>query len=161
LLRVTNGLSGRVRGTWAVRVEAATLAGMAGGQLAVVEDWHAAVNGGDAARAGDLCTSDVEVGGPRGSGFGRELILDWVGRAGIRMEPVRWFCGPGGAVVEQDARWLDIHTGELGEPVRLATAFVVENGRVSRVLRHPDAAGALAALGLRPVDEVGREINRM
>jgi hypothetical protein len=53
------------------------------------------------------------------------------------------------------------HRRVLGEPVRLATAFAVENGRISRVLRHPDAAGALAALGLRPADEVGREINRM
>ena len=71
---------------------------------------------------------------------------------------MRWFCGPAGAVVEQDARWVDPATGELGAPVRLATAFGVADGRISRVLRHPDTPSALAVLGLGPADEVtGRE----
>jgi hypothetical protein len=126
------------------------------GQLGVVAEWHAAVNAGDAERAGELCTADVEVGGPRGSSRGREVVVDWVGHAGIRMEPVRWFCGAGGAVVEQDARWVDAATGALGDPVRLATAFAMADGRISRVLRHPDTAGALAVLDLSPADEATR-----
>ena len=95
------------------------------GQLGSIESWHRAVNGGAADLAGALCTSDVEVGGPRGSGHGRGMLVDWVRQSGIRLQPVRWFCGPAGAVVEQDARWIDPASGELGAPVRLATAFGV------------------------------------
>jgi hypothetical protein len=134
---------------------------MSRGQLGTIGSWHQAVNDGAADLAGAFCTSDVEVGGPRGSGYGRELLVDWVRHAGIRMRPVRWFCGPAGAVVEQDARWVDPATGELGAPVRLATAFGVTDGRISRVLRHPDTPAALAALGLGPADEVtGRDPER-
>jgi SnoaL-like domain len=126
------------------------------GQLATIEAWHQAVNAGAVDRVGQLCTADVEIGGPRGSGRGRELLVDWVRRAGIRLEPVRWFCGPTGAVVEQDARWIDPVTGRLGAPTRLATAFGVADRRIFRVLRHPDTPAALAGLGLGPHDEVTR-----
>lgn len=126
------------------------------GTLGIIEVWHEAVNAGAADRAGSLCTEDVEIGGPRGSGHGRELLVDWVRHAAIRLEPVRWFCGEPDVVVEQDARWVDPATGELGDPIRLATAFGVASGRISRVLRHPDPAAALAGLGLGPADEVTR-----
>lgn len=118
--------------------------------LETIERWHAAVNAGDAQGAGELCTSEVEVGGPRGSGFGRELVVEWVGHAGIRLQPVRWFCGADGAVVEQDARW----AAAQGEPTRLATAFRMQDGRISGVLRRPATADALALLGLDAADEV-------
>ena len=124
------------------------------GMLAVIEAWHAAVNAGDGAAAGALCTDDVQVGGPRGSGRGRDLLTGWVGHAGVRLEARRWYCGSGGAVVEQDARWIDGTTGELGAPVRVATAFAVDHGRISRVLRHTELADALAVLGLTSADEV-------
>lgn len=121
---------------------------MTDGQLGSIERWHTAVNSGDAQGAGALCAADVEVGGPRGSGFGRDLVVEWVGHAGIRLDPVRWFCGPDGAVVEQDARWSG------GDPTRLATVFRIRDGRISAVLRHPATADALARLGLADVDEV-------
>ena len=95
--------------------------------LDVIEAWHTAVNAGDAPAAGALCTDDVQVGGPRGAGRGRGLLVGWVGHAAVRLQPLRWFCGDDGAGVEQDARW---------------------------VLRHTDLDGALAAAGLTTKDEV-------
>jgi hypothetical protein len=114
------------------------------------------VNAGDGAAAGALCTDDVQVGGPRGTGRGRDLLVGWVGHAGVRLEARRWFCGSGGAVVEQDARWVDGATGEPTAPVRVATAFAVDGGRISGVLRHTELADALAVLGLTSADEVTR-----
>ena len=122
--------------------------------LAVIEAWHAAVNAGDGAGAGALCTEDVQVGGPRGGGRGRDLLTGWVGHAGVRLETRRWFCGSGGAVVEQDARWIDGSTGEPTAPLRVATVFTVDDGRISGVLRHTELSDALAALGLTTADEV-------
>lgn len=127
---------------------------MSDGQLGIIERWHEAVNLGDARAAGALCTADVEVGGPRGSGFGRDLVVEWVGHAGIRLEPVRWFCGAEAAVVEQDARWVDAENGGLTPATRLATAFRVRDGLISGVLRHPDAGSALVQVGLGEADEV-------
>ena len=122
--------------------------------LDVIEAWHTAVNAGDGVAAGALCTDDVQVGGPRGNGRGRELLVGWVGHAGVHLEPLRWFCGGDGAVVEQDARWVDGGTGEFTAPVRVATAFAVADGRICRVLRHTDLDDALAVLGLSSDDEV-------
>jgi hypothetical protein len=124
--------------------------------LAVIEAWHAAVNAGDGTAAGELCTADVQVGGPRGTGRGRDLLTGWVGHAGVRLETRRWFCGSGGAVVEQDARWIDGATGRPTTPLRVATAFTVDGDRISGVLRHTELADALAALGLTTADEVRR-----
>ena len=139
--------------TWAT-----TVSGMTRGQLAPIERWHDAVNTGDAAGAGALCTADVEVGGPRGSGYGRELVVEWVGHAGIRIRPVRWFCGtaPDGssaAVVEQDAQWPD-GSGGLTDAVRVATAFRLHDGVITSVVRHGDVGAALAGTGLTAGDEV-------
>jgi SnoaL-like domain len=136
-----------------------TIERLGAGRLGTIEAWHEAVNAGAAERTGALCTADVEVGGPRGSGHGRDLLIDRVRHAGIRMKPVRWFCGSGGAVVEQDARWADATTGELGAPTRVATAFGFADDRISRVLRHPDVASALAVFGLGPGDEVRQRRN--
>ena len=122
--------------------------------LDLIEEWHAAVNAGDGAAAGTLCTDDVQVGGPRGGGSGRDLLVDWVGHAGVRLEARRWFCGRSGAVVEQDARWVAGTTGEPGAPVRLATRFAVDGGRISRVLRHTALADALADAGLTTAHDV-------
>ncbi len=122
--------------------------------LDVIEAWHTAVNAGDGAAAGALCTEDVQVGGPRGTGRGRDLLAGWVGHAGVRLEPLRWFCGGAGAVVEQDARWVDAGTGGMTAPVRVATAFGVADGRISRVLRHTELDEALSVLGLSSDDEV-------
>lgn len=120
--------------------------------LDVIEAWHTAVNAGDGVAAGALCTDDVQVGGPRGAGRGRDLLVGWVGHAGVRLQPLRWFCGGTGAVVEQDARWAD---GDgFTAPVRVATAFGVDGRQISRVLRHTDLDEALAVLGLSTDDEV-------
>ena len=48
----------------------------------------------------------------------------------------------------------DVQVGDLTAPVRVATAFGVADGRISRVLRHTDLDGALAAAGLTTKDEV-------
>jgi ketosteroid isomerase-like protein len=109
---------------------------------AIVREWHDAVNAGDAERALALVAEDVEVAGPRGGGRGRALLADWVRGAGITLEPLRVIADGGSVVVEQSARW------GPGEPQRVATVFAVRDGLITRVARHPDLAGALAATGM-------------
>ncbi|MEJ7755943.1 MAG: nuclear transport factor 2 family protein [Nocardioidaceae bacterium] len=82
--------------------------------MAIVEQWLAAVNRGDGVRLEQLTHEEVEIVGPRGSGRAdRRVLSEWLTRAGFSAEPLRWFCGGDGrVVVEQDARWVDVATGE-------------------------------------------------
>ena len=126
------------------------------GQLGVVEAWLDAVDRADAAAATALCAPDLEVVGPRGSVRGREVLAQWLARAGFTARPLRWFCGAGGSVVvEQDATWIDPATGtERGRAV-VAAQFLVADGRIVRFQRHDDGLpAALAAAGLGESDEV-------
>jgi len=115
--------------------------------IAVVAAWHEAVNTGDTVRLGALVTDDVELVGPRGPGSGRALVLEWVERAGIHLEPARFFRQDEHVVVEQRAAWTDTDSGQVGEPQIIASIFAVRNDRVARIARYPDLAAALAAVG--------------
>jgi ketosteroid isomerase-like protein len=115
----------------------------------VILAWHRALNAGDVETLLNLSTDDVEVGGPRGSGSGAGLLRDWVARAQIEMEPLRWFAGsePGLLVVEQSARWPSVDGANV-EPQIVASVFRVRDGRVAAVLRYPDLATASSAAGI-------------
>lgn len=117
-------------------------------EVRVVEEWHEALNAGDVDRLVELSTPDVEVGGPRGTGRGTELLRDWVARAGISMEPREIFHRARTVVVGAEARWRDAGTGGLTGGQVVGSVFVVRDGRVSRVVRYPDLASALSAAGL-------------
>lgn len=122
-------------------------------ELATVLAWHSALNDGDVDRLVALSSDDIEVGGPRGSGRGADLLRDWATRAGISLEPARVFQRATTVVVEQRARWLTADDGRPTEPTMVASVFLVAAGRVASVIRHPDLAAALAAAGLDESDE--------
>jgi hypothetical protein len=121
--------------------------------LDIVVAWHAALNAPDLDALLALSSTDVEVGGPRGSGRGADLLRDWVARAGIHMQPARLFARAGSVVVEETARWRD-ENGQLTAPQPAACTFAVSDGQVVSVFRYPDLASALAAAGLDESDNV-------
>ena len=121
--------------------------------LDVVRDWHDAVNRGDADELVALSREDIEIGGPRGTAVGGSMLRDWVGRAGIHLEPRRWFAGLGNVVVEQIATWRTPEGG-MTEPVTIASSFRLEDGKVSRMVRFESLEAALAANSLTMQDEL-------
>jgi ketosteroid isomerase-like protein len=121
-------------------------------EVETVLAWHDALNAGDVERLMSLSTTEVEVGGPRGTGRGADLLRDWVTRAGIRLEPGRVVSGDGRIVVEQTARWPGAD-GALGEPQTVASVFAVRDGRVASVIRYADMPSALEAAGLLSAPE--------
>ena len=125
------------------------------GSLGVVQEWLSAVNRGDSRRVQELSAEDVEVVGPRGSARGRQVLAEWLARAGFSAVALRWFCGPDGTVVvEQAARWSDVDSGtELGR-ARVASQFTVTAGTVAYCQRHESLDLALAAAGLDTTAEV-------
>ena len=119
----------------------------------IVRAWHEAVNRGDADALVAVCDDDIEVGGPRGTARGRALLRDWLDRAGIQLEPRRWFASPAELVVEQVATWRG-PDGEATDPQTVASSFTVEDGLVKRTVRYGSLTEALAASGLTLLDEV-------
>ncbi len=119
----------------------------------VVRAWHEAVNQGDADALVALSDDDIEVGGPRGSARGHTILRGWLDRAGIQLEPRRWFASPAELVVEQVATWRG-PDGAVTDPEIIASSFTVEDGRLMRTVRYGSLEEALAATGLTLADEV-------
>lgn len=123
--------------------------------LAIVQAWQDAANTQDTARMQALSAPDIEVVGPRGSGFGRQLLAEWLGRAGLTLTPLRAFLRDNVVVVEQRGVWRDIDRGRVTGDKVLASAFQVDDqGQVSRFARFDTLREALDAAGLTERDEV-------
>jgi hypothetical protein len=122
--------------------------------LATILAWHDALNASDLERFAALLHDDVEFVGPRGSGHGAALVRDWAGRAGIQLQPERWYQRNDDVVVTQQARWRDPDTGDLGDPIAAATAFHVRDGQVHRIARFDTLQQALDTAGLDASAEV-------
>lgn len=124
-------------------------------EVRVVAEWHEALNGGNVDRLLNLSHPDVEVGGPRGTGRGSELLRDWASRAGIHLAPHRFFHVGETVVAEQEAAWTSMDTGEATPPQIVASVFIVRDGRVASVVRYDNLAHALSAAGLDESDGIG------
>jgi hypothetical protein len=128
---------------------------MSRGSLGVVEEWLDAVNRGDGQRVIELSADDVEITGPRGSARGRQVLAEWLARAGYSAEALRWFCGSGGrVVVEQEARWSEMPSGVVRGRARVGSQFVVSDGVIRYYQRHESLDHALRAAGLDTAAEV-------
>jgi ketosteroid isomerase-like protein len=126
-------------------------------EVQIVKAWHEALNDGDVDRLVTLSCPDIEVGGPRGSGHGVQLLREWVDRAGIYLEPQRIFHRADTVVVEQKAQWRSADTGQVTGSQIVGSVFVVRNGRIVRVMRYPDLANALHAGNLYESHETRSE----
>ena len=114
-------------------------------EIQTVIAWHDALNNGDVERLVALSHPGVEVGGPRGSAHGAQILREWVARANIRLEPGRTFGEADTVVVKQGAEW---QFAEPGDVQTVASVFVVGDGLVTSVVRYPDLASALRTANL-------------
>ena len=130
---------------------------MTGPDLDYVLAWHEALNAGDAERVASLAHPEVEIGGPRGSARGRQVLKDWVGRANVRLEPLRSFRRGGTVVVEEAATWHDPQTGETTGAATVATVFELDGGLVAGIFRYDGLEDALQHAGLDGSDEIRPE----
>ncbi len=123
-------------------------------EIYTVKAWHEALNEGDIERVVALSHPDIEVGGPRGTARGIEVLREWAGRAGVQLKPQR-ICQRGNVVVvEQGAEWRSAQTGQTTDSQTVASVFVVRDGKVASVMRYPDLVTALRAAGLDESQDV-------
>lgn len=124
-----------------------------GEPLAIAQAWQEAANAQDIERLIELSDVNIEIVGPRGSGFGQQLLRDWMARAGLTLETLRAFARGEQIVLEQHGIWRSLETGEVTGDKTLASTFHVQAGRVVRFARYDQLATALAAVGLTEADE--------
>ncbi len=126
-------------------------------ELANVLAWHEALNAGDAERVASLSHPEVEVGGPRGSARGRQVLKDWVARANVSLEPLRSFRRGRTVAVEEAATWRDAQTGETVGAATVATVFELDGDLVTGIFRYDGLEDALRSAGLDGSDEIRPE----
>lgn len=122
--------------------------------LVIVQAWQDAANRQDVERLVALSDSNIEVIGPRGSGFGHQLLRDWLGRAGLSLTTQRAFIRDNIVVVAQHGIWRSLETGAITGAADLASRFHVEEQRISQFARYDTLDQALAEAGLSEADEV-------
>jgi hypothetical protein len=122
--------------------------------LAIVRAWQEAANAQDIDRLLQLSTPEIEIVGARGSGYGHQLLRDWLARAGLRLQTRRVFARDGVVVVARRGTWRATETDAVIGEQAVATAFRVADGRVARVARYDSLDIALAEAGLAEGDEV-------
>ncbi|HEU5369273.1 MAG TPA: hypothetical protein VFU69_12450 [Ktedonobacterales bacterium] len=121
--------------------------------LAVVLAWQEAANAPDIDRLIALSDANIEIVGPRGSGFGQQLLRDWMARAGLTLEALRAFARGETVVLEQRGIWRSLETGEVTGDRALASVFHVKHGHVIRFARYESLDAALEAAELDQSDE--------
>jgi hypothetical protein len=118
----------------------------------IAEAWQQAANQQDSERLLALSDPNIELVGPRGSGFGHQLLRDWLGRAGLALTTLRAFGHGNTVVLAQHALWRSVEAGASASERDLASRFDIEDGRVVRFARYDSLAEALAAAGLSEAD---------
>jgi O-acetyl-ADP-ribose deacetylase len=114
----------------------------------VVTAWLDAGNVADVGRITALTAPDIEIVGPRGSARGREVLIEWLGRAGARFETLGVSSQDDQVVVEQHGVWRTPDGAVQGE-ARVACRFVVHRGQVQLVQRYDSLAAAHSDAGIR------------
>jgi hypothetical protein len=123
--------------------------------LSIAQAWQAAANAQDAQRLVELSAPDIEVIGPRGSGFGHHLLREWLARAGLSLTTQRAFARGQAVALEQVGVWRDLATGAVtGEKTLASTFRANDQQQVASFGRYDNLAEALAAAGLNEGDEV-------
>jgi SnoaL-like domain len=121
----------------------------------VVRAWQEAANEQDVDRLLALSDPNIELVGPRGSGFGHQLLRDWLGRAGLTLTSLRAFARGSVVVLEQRGTWRSPETGEVtGERALASTFEVSDQGQVARFARYDSLPEALDAAGLDFADNI-------
>src|ERR687885_1510499 len=121
--------------------------------VTVVQAWLDAANTQSIDRLIALSDPNIEIIGPRGSGYGHQLLRDWLGRAGLRLETRRVFARGDSIVVEQHGVWRSVETGDVTGERDIASRFRVDGERIVQFARYDSLSEALNEAGLTFADE--------
>jgi hypothetical protein len=121
--------------------------------VTLVQAWQDAANSQNIDRLIALSDPNIEIVGPRGSGYGHQLLREWLGRAGLHLETLRVFARDNAVVVEQHGVWRSVETGAVAGERDIASRFRVDGERIVQFARYDSLSAALAEAGLTFADE--------
>ena len=122
--------------------------------FALVQAWQGAANSQNIDRLIELSAPTIEIVGPRGSGYGHQLLRDWLSRAGLYLTTQRAFVRDNTVVVAQHGVWRSVETGAVTGERDLASRFQVDGQHIVQFARHDSLADALSEAGLHASDEI-------
>ena len=122
--------------------------------FALVQAWQDAANDQNIDRLIELSAPTIEIVGPRGSGYGHQLLRDWLGRAGLHLTTQQAFVRDNVVVVAQHGVWRSVETGAVTGERDLASRFQVDDQYIVQFARHDSLADALSEAGLHDSDEI-------
>jgi hypothetical protein len=124
--------------------------------FALVQAWQDAANDQNIALLVELSAPNIEVVGPRGSGYGHQLLRDWLSRAGLHLTTLRAFARDNVVVVAQHGVWRSVETGEVTGERDIASRFQVDGQLIVQFARYDNLDVALDEAGLQFSDEIPR-----
>ncbi|MEO8972244.1 MAG: nuclear transport factor 2 family protein [Ktedonobacteraceae bacterium] len=122
--------------------------------FALVQAWQDAANSQNVDRLIELSAPTIEIVGPRGSGYGHQLLRDWLSRAGLHLTTQRAFVHDNVVAVAQHGVWHSVETGAVTGERDLASRFQVDGQYIVQFARHDSLADALSEAGLHDSDEI-------
>ena len=126
--------------------------------FALVEAWQNAANSQNIDQLIELSAPTIEIVGPRGSGYGHQLLRDWLSRAGLHLTTLRAFVHDNVVVVAQHGVWRSIETGEVTGESEVASLFRVDGQCIVQFARYDNLDVALNEAGLHYSDEIAVSI---
>jgi hypothetical protein len=120
----------------------------------LVQAWQDAANSQNIDRLVELSAPNIEVVGPRGSGYGYQLLRDWLARAGLHLTTLRAFMRDTVVVVAQHGVWRSVESGEVTGERDLASRFRVDDHHIVQFARYDTLDAALLEAGLHDSDEI-------
>lgn len=120
----------------------------------VVRSWVAAANQQNLTQLLALSAAEIELSGPRGGGRGHQLLVEWLGRAGLTLTTQRIFAHDQVVVVAQQGVWRASDTGTVVGTASVTSLFRVAQGQVIAFARYDDLETALAAAQLTTENEL-------
>jgi hypothetical protein len=120
----------------------------------IVQAWQEAANTQNIEALLELSDPNIEIVGPRGSGYGHQLLRDWLGRAGLSLETRRVFAKGNVVAVEQRGIWRSLETGEITGERILASRFKVGGQHVVQFARYDSLDIAFSESGISSEDEI-------
>jgi hypothetical protein len=121
--------------------------------LEVVHAWLDAVNSRDYDGVMGVSDADIEIVGPRGSGYGHSLLRGWLDHARVTLESLRTFVRDNVVVIYQHGTWRSPDSDAIIGEADVASLFLVEEGRVVRYARYDSLDEALQVGGMEYSDE--------
>ncbi len=122
-------------------------------EINIADKWIDACNTQDVDALSEITSPTIEISGPRGSGYGKVLLVDWLERTGLTLETLSIYGRKGLLVYEQLARWNGKEGRTAGE-ANVASVIKVRDGKVVFISRFDDLDKALKAAGLQETDKV-------